>query len=67
MSTLCSALWLPVVSFLLSLAQLSALSAQLLERADHGLQRAEHWKANSWAQEAKRAEQRVGLFPAGIL
>ena len=42
-----------MISFLLSHAQLSALSAQLPERADQGIERAEHGKAKNRAQEAK--------------
>ena len=52
-STLCSALWPPMIISLLSHAHLSAPSAQLPERACREIERAEHMKAKSWAQEAK--------------
>ena len=57
--TLCSALCPPMISSLLSHAQLSALSAQLpeLEGVDQIIERAEHGKAKSLAQGAKELSE----------
>jgi uncharacterized membrane protein len=46
-SILCTALLFPVISSLLSHAQLSLFPAQLLSGAVQGIERAEHGKAKS--------------------
>jgi hypothetical protein len=51
-----------MISSLLSHARISALSAQLTERADQGIQRA--WKTKELCTGGQSAEQRVDTFLA---